>query len=105
MTNPDTPKDGDFAAYLAGKATQRPGERLAAARTARSEQQAPPSDLAPSASRPQTIEDVLAHGQEPTDEFIETFVALEGAEPLSDEELAQQALEHPGDDGDPRTPE
>lgn len=37
--------------------------------------------------------------------FIEELVALRNAEPLSDDELERQALEHPGADGDPATPE
>ena len=86
MTHPDTPKDGDFAAFL---------ERKAAG--------APPQD-AP-AAQPQTLQDILVGGEEPTDAFIADFKALEDAPPLSDEELARQALEHPGADGDPSTPE
>ena len=37
--------------------------------------------------------------------LIEELVALRNAEPLSDDELERQALEHPGADGDPATPE
>lgn len=53
----------------------------------------------------QTLDDVLTDGEEPTAELIEEINALEQAPPLSDEELAKQALEHPGADGDPSTPE
>ena len=52
-----------------------------------------------------TIEGILVHGEDPTAEFLEEFAALEGAPPLSDEELAAQALAAPGSDGDPATPE
>lgn len=88
MTHPDTPKDGDFAALLESKA--------AAA--------ALPSDperLGPG----QTLDDVLIDGEEPTAELLEELAALENAPPLSDEELTRQAIEHPGADGDPSTPE
>ncbi|MFG6432705.1 hypothetical protein [Roseateles sp. LYH14W] len=88
MTNSDTPKDGDFAAFL---------ERQAAAPALPKE----PTEVAPR----QTLDDVLVGGQEPTSEFLEAIDALRRAEPLSDEELARQALEHPGADGDPSTPE
>jgi len=54
---------------------------------------------------PQTIQQVLGEGQEPTDEFVEEFKALNEAPELSDEELERQALSSPGDDGDVRTPE
>lgn len=61
----------------------------------------------PSADKPvaQTLADVLASGAEPTAEFLEGLAALEAAPPMSDEELTRQALEHPGADGDPSTPE
>jgi hypothetical protein len=85
--NNDTSEDGDFAAQL---------EQLA--------RQASASDL-PAATRSQSIEDVLVHGEEPSDEFIEEMRTLNSAPALSDEELERQALEHPGADGDPRTPE
>lgn len=54
---------------------------------------------------PQSIEDILLKGEQPTAEFLAEFIALHEAPPLSDEELEQQALEAPGDDGDPATPE
>jgi hypothetical protein len=72
---------------------------------------APSDDLQSSSSDPgstkpgTTIEGILLHGEDPTDEFLEEFAALEAAAPLSDEELAAQALTAPGSDGDPTTPE
>ncbi|WP_170094739.1 hypothetical protein [Simplicispira suum] len=54
---------------------------------------------------PQTIQQVLGEGQEPTVAFIEEFHALNEAPELSDEDLERQALSAPGDDGDVRTPE
>lgn len=99
MTTPDTPKDGDFASYLETRqktpATVSPG--TAAGQSA---------DFgAPVAQPRQTIQQVLVEGEEPTEEFIEEWNALENAPELSDEELAQQALNAPGEDGDTRTPE
>ena len=46
------------------------------------------------ATKPQTINNVLVEGEEPTDEFLEEFSALRNAEPLSDDELAKQALSY-----------
>jgi len=53
----------------------------------------------------QKLEEVLLEHEEPTEEFLEELRALEGAPPLSDEELARQALEAGGGDGDAATPE
>ena len=53
----------------------------------------------------QTINDVLVNGEEPTEEFLEEFVALNEAPAVSDEDLEQQALNDPGADGDTSTPE
>ena len=55
-------------------------------------------------SEKQTLTDVL-NGEEPTPEFLDEFVVLSEAPPVSDEELEQQALNHPGGDGDVSTPE
>ena len=98
MTDADPPKDGDFAAYL---------ERKQATPRVRPEAPAeqPTSGSAPTddAARSQSIEDIL-RGEEPTDEFIEEWNEAERNR-ASDAELERQALEHPGADGDPRTPE
>ena len=53
----------------------------------------------------QTISDILLNGEEPTEEFLEEFIVLSEAPPLSDEEFERQALCAPGDDEDPSTPE
>lgn len=84
MTSPDMPKDGDFAFYLEGK-------------------MGPLAD-APDAPR-QTIEQIVVEGQEPTEEFLEEWNAEQSAPELSEEEFERQALEAPGEDGDPNTPE
>jgi hypothetical protein len=60
---------------------------------------------APAAPERQTIEQVLVDGEEPTEELLQEWQALDEAPPLSDEELARQALNAPGADGDPSTPE
>jgi hypothetical protein len=61
----------------------------------------PPEDK----PREQSLHDVLVHGEEPTEAFLEDFRALEEAPEVSDEEMERQALEAGGDDGDPATPE
>lgn len=99
MTTPDTPKDGDFASYLETRpktpATVSPGTGAD-----------PSTDFDVSVAQPrQTIQQVLVEGEEPTEEFLEEWNALENAPELSDEELAQQALSAPGEDGDTQTPE
>ena len=53
----------------------------------------------------QKLEEVLLEHEEPTQEFLDELAALEQAPPLSDEELARQALEAGGADGDSTTPE
>jgi hypothetical protein len=94
MQSTSTPKDGDFASYLDGVANQRSnGAPETAGQT--SIARTPES---------QTIDQVL-EGQEPTDEFIDEFNALNEAPELSDEELERQALSAPGGDGDVLTPE
>jgi hypothetical protein len=98
MTRSDTPKDGDFASYLEGK-TRRPTRPSDVVTTVGEN----PSD--PAEPPRQTIQQVLVDGEEPTDEFLEEWNALENAPDLSDEELARQALEAGGDDGDLNTPE
>ena len=69
----------------------------------------PPATSGPAALHGETysqrIEEVLL-GHEPPDEaLLEELAALEDAPPLSDEELARQALESGGADADPATPE
>ena len=69
----------------------------------------PPTVLASDAAHPETtgqkLEEVLLGYAEPTPEFLEEVAAYGTAEPLSEEELARQALEAGGADGDPTTPE
>ena len=102
MNNSDTPKDGDFAHWVDGKAEALKfelGEKFPV----------PPTELqSPSVhveTSRQKLEEVLLEHEEPTAEFLEELKALEAAPPLSDEELARQALEAGGADGDNKTPE
>jgi hypothetical protein len=69
----------------------------------------PPATSGPEAIHAETftqrIEEVLLGHEPPEDALLEELAALEGAPPLSDEELARQALESGGADADPATPE
>lgn len=99
MKSPDTsPKDGDFASYLEGKIGRPANAPDAAASVG-----ANTSALA-EAPR-QTVQQVLVEGEEPTEEFLEEWNAVKSAPELSDEEFERQALDAPGEDGDPSTPE
>ena len=53
----------------------------------------------------QRIEEVLLGHEAPGDDLLEELAALEDAQPLSEEELAKQALSDGGADADPSTPE
>ena len=53
----------------------------------------------------QRIEEVLLGHEAPDEALLEELAALEEAPPLSEEELARQALESGGADADPATPE
>ncbi|HZW11830.1 MAG TPA: hypothetical protein VFF81_01385 [Noviherbaspirillum sp.] len=94
MTKPDSLRDGNYAAYLEGKTANQASSQdldnlLSGAGT----------------DREQTLEDIILHGEEPGEQFMEEWNALQDAPPLSEEELARQALSDPGADGDVTTPE
>ena len=102
MTNSDTPKDGDFTHWIDEKAEALKftlGEKFPV----------PPTELhSPSVhveTGRQKLEEVLLEHEEPTPEFLEELNALKTATPLSDDELARQAREAGGADGDNKTPE
>ena len=102
MRDSNTPKDGDFTNWVEGKSEQLKfelGEKFPV----------PPTALhSPSVhveTSQQKLEEVLLEHEEPTQEFLDELAALEQAPPLSDEELARQALEAGGADGDNTTPE
>jgi len=102
MNDSNAPKDGDFTHWVDEKAEALKfelGEKFPV----------PPTDLhSPSVhveTGRQKLEEVLLEHEEPTAEFLEELDALKNAPPLSDEELARQALDAGGADGDNRTPE
>lgn len=102
MANSDTPKDGDFASWVEEKTEAMKfelGEKFPV----------PPTELhSPSVhveTGQQKLEEVLLGHETPTQAFLDELSALEKAPPLSDEELARQALESGGADGDSGTPE
>ena len=102
MSDSNTPKDGDFAHWVEEKSEVLKfelGEKFPV----------PPTALhSPSVhveTGQQKLEEVLLGHEEPTQAFLDELAALEQAPPLSDEELARQALEAGGGDGDSTTPE
>lgn len=98
MTNRNMPKDGDFASYLNAKT-------CSTVLPAKGGEHNPDTDSLVAPRPRQTIQEVLVDGEEPTDEFLEEWNALENAPELSEEELERQALSAPGGDGDTHTPE
>lgn len=99
MTSHNTPHNGDFASLLEGNTKNAPEPAADSAVPLAA------IDPATAAQRLQTIDDVLVHGEAPTDEFLEEWNELNSLPEVSDEELARQALNAPGDDGDINTPE
>ncbi|MBA3593599.1 MAG: hypothetical protein M3Q12_09315 [Pseudomonadota bacterium] len=102
MNDSTTPKDGDFANWVDEKSEALKfelGEKFPV----------PPTELHSSSAHAETsrqkLEEVLLEHEEPTAELLEEIQAMENAPPLSDEELARQALEAGGADGDAATPE
>ena len=102
MNESNTPKDGDFTHWVDEKSEALKfelGEKFPV----------PPTVLhSPHVhveTSQQKLEEVLLEHEEPTQEFLDELAALEQAPLLSDEELARQALEAGGADGDCATPE
>jgi hypothetical protein len=102
MSSSNTPRDGDFAHWIDEKSEALKfelGEKFPV----------PPTVLDSDSAHPETgrqkLEEVLLGREQPTAEFLEEVADLEHATPLSDEELARQALEAGGSDNDPSTPE
>ena len=100
--NSESPKDGDFAAWIDQKTEAlrfEMGEKFPV----------PPTELhSPSVhveTAQQKLQEVLLEHEEPTAAFLEELNALEEAPQLSDEELTKQALAAGGADGDSNTPE
>lgn len=90
MKSSDAPGDGDFASYLEGRKQGTPAAPEVA--TCAGDNGGPPQ------SPRQTIQQVLVEGEEPTEEFLEEWNALQDALEVSDEELARQALGAPGEE-------
>ncbi len=102
MTNSNTPKNGDFVHWIEEKSEALKfelGEKFPV----------PPTVLVSNSVHAETgqqkLEEVLLELEQPTQAFLDEVAALEEAAPLSDEELARQALEAGGADGDSSTPE
>ena len=102
MSDSNTPKDGDFANWVDGKSEALKfelGEKFPIPTTVL---HSPSVHVETSEKK---LEEVLLEHEEPTQEFLDELAALEQAPPLSDEELARQALEAGGAEGDSTTPE
>lgn len=102
MSNSDLPKEGDFAHWVDEKSQALKfelGEKFPI----------PPTALASPSVHVETgrqkLEEVLLEHEAPSEEFLEELAALEKAPPLSEEELARQALADGGADEDSSTPE
>ena len=98
----DHPQNGDFSAWL--------GEKSQALKFELGEKfPVTPAELVSSSPHPETsrqkLEEVLLEHEAPTTEFLEELAALEHAPPLTDEELAAQALAAGGTDSNSQTPE
>ena len=102
LNSSETPKDGVFSAWVDEKAEAfkfELGEKFPV----------PPTELHSDALHMETsaqkLEEVLLEHESPTPEFLAELQALKDAQPLTEEELAKQALEAGGADGDENTPE
>ena len=102
MTTSQTPKGSEFAHWVDEKSEALKfelGEKFPV----------PPTVLFSNSVHAETgqqkLEEVLLEHEQPTQAFLEEVAALEEAAPLSDEELARQALAAGGADGDNSTPE
>lgn len=102
MSHSETPKEGDFAHWVEEKSEALKfelGEKFPV----------PPTVLVSASVHAETgrqkLEEVLLEHETPTPEFLEEVAALEAAPPLSDDDLAAQALAAGGADDDPGTPE
>ena len=94
------PEEGEFVRWIEEKSeTMKAGLR----------DKFPPATSGVGAIGPETftqrIEEVLLGHEPPADALLEELAALDGAPPLSDEELARQALADGGSDNNPDTPE
>ena len=102
MSQSEMPRDGDFSKWVDEKSEALKfelGEKFPV----------PPTILVSPSMHVETgrqkLEEVLLEHEAPSEEFLEELAALNQAPPLSDEELALQALAAGGADGDNKTPE
>lgn len=100
MTSSQNPASNDFIRWVGEKSDAVMadlGDRF------------PPATSGPEAIHAETftqrIEEVLLGHEAPDEALLEELAALEDAPPLSEEELARQALQDGGGDADPATPE
>ena len=100
MASSNTPASNDFVRWV---------EEKSDAVMADLGDKFPPPTSGPEALHAETssqrIEEVLLGHEAPDPALLEELAALEDAPPLSDEELARQALQAGGEDTDPATPE
>lgn len=102
MSNSNPAKEGDFAHWVDEKAEAlrfELGEKFPVPPTVLA------SPLVHAETGRQKLEEVLLEHEAPSREFLEELVALEEAPPMSEEELARQAMAAGGADGDSSTPE
>ena len=100
MTASQTPASNDFVRWVEEKSETVMADLADKFPPATSGTQALHAETAS-----QRIEEVLLGHEQPDPALLEELAALEDAPPLSDEELARQALEDGGADADPTTPE
>ena len=102
MNDSNTPRDGDFANWVEGRSGVLKfelGDKFPVPPTVL---QSPSVHVETSA---QKLEEVLLEHEAPTQEFLDELAALEQAPALSDEELARQAFEAGGADGESTIPQ
>jgi hypothetical protein len=102
MKPEDTPQEGELAKLIDEQLELAVAKLPALAPTALHPS---PADHEERRAAHASLEDVLLGNADPTPEMLEELAALQATPPLSEEELARQALADGGADGDPATPE
>ena len=102
MTPSDTPNNSDFANWVEGKSEALKFELGEKFPVTANELHSPSVHVE---TGKQNLEEVLLGHEVPNDAFLEELADLQNAPPMSEEELARQALEAGGADGDSSTPE
>lgn len=100
MSSSQGPVSGDFTRWV---------EEKSEAVKAELGEKFPPATSGPEALHAETftqrIEEVLLGHELPDEALLQELAALDSAPPMTDEELARQALADGGTDDDPATPE